>query len=264
MANLATIAIEKLNETGVVVMSLTCDNPSNNWTMLKEMGAKLTCDGLKTALDIVNILGYPIYATPDVCHLIKLVRNTLGDFQIVKNSENDNISWVYFKSLNTLQESEGLHIANRLRKKHIQWQKNKMNVKLATQTFSRSVADAIDYCRDVLKLKEFEGSEATTEFIRIFDKLFDILNSKSKFGKYSKAALSSSTIESTKAFFVKAKQYIIGLSLSNGKNLVDSQRKRAFLGFIAVMDSFENMFDLYVKNDHLEYLLTFKFREVVN
>ena len=52
-----------------------------------------------------------------------------------------------------------------------------MKVNLAAQTFSVSVADAIDYCRDTLKLEQFQGSEATVKFIQTFDHLFDILNS---------------------------------------------------------------------------------------
>lgn len=57
-----------------------------------------------------------------------------------------------------------------------------MNVKLAVQTLSSSVADAIDILREDIKLPQFAGSEKTTEFIRIIDQLFDILNSKSTAG----------------------------------------------------------------------------------
>lgn len=48
-----------------------------------------------------------------------------------------------------------------------------MKVKLAAQIFSESVAKAID-----LKLEEFKNSEATIEFIRKINSLFDILNSR--------------------------------------------------------------------------------------
>jgi hypothetical protein len=41
-----------------------------------------------------------------------------------------------------------------------------MKVSLATQTLSRSVADAINFCREKLNLPQFQGSEATEEFIR--------------------------------------------------------------------------------------------------
>ena len=110
---------DQLNETGVVVMSLTCDNAANNWTMLSELGAKLTFNGMNTKLDLTNVLGLPLFVTLDVCHLIKLVRNTLGDFKLLKNGRNEAISWEYFENLHSLQETKGLHLANKLRKKHI-------------------------------------------------------------------------------------------------------------------------------------------------
>lgn len=53
-----------------------------------------------------------------------------------------------------------------------------MKVKLASQFLSNSVENALLFCKDVLKLKEFEGCEATIHFIRIFNDAFDILNSR--------------------------------------------------------------------------------------
>ena len=62
-----------------------------------------------------------------------------------------------------------------------------MKVSLAAQTLSSSVATAIDYLRDEMRLPDFTGSEATTEFIRIIDRIFDMLNSRNPFAKGSKS-----------------------------------------------------------------------------
>ena len=64
-------------------------------------------------------------------------------------------------------------------------------VRLAAQTFSRSVADAFDFLREGSEIS-FSGSEPTTKFIRItsIDELFDRLNSKNPFQKSIKAPLS--------------------------------------------------------------------------
>ena len=43
---------------------------------------------------------------------------------------------------------------------------DKMNVHLAAQTLSGSVAQAIEFLRDEAAIDEFQGSEATTEFIK--------------------------------------------------------------------------------------------------
>ena len=53
-----------------------------------------------------------------------------------------------------------------------------VKVNLAAQSLSSSVADAIEYCATILKLPQFQGSEATVKFLRMFDHLFDVLNSR--------------------------------------------------------------------------------------
>ena len=78
LAGLVTTAIEEINNTGAVVLNLTCDNPSSNWSMLEHLGAKLDLKSTKLTLNLKNTLGIPIFATPDVCHLMKLVRNCWG------------------------------------------------------------------------------------------------------------------------------------------------------------------------------------------
>lgn len=72
--------------------------------------------------------------------------------------------------LHALQVKEKLHLANKLTQNHIYWEKQPMKVYLAVQTLSSSVADALDYCRSILKLPQFEDSLPTIKFIRIFDR----------------------------------------------------------------------------------------------
>ncbi|KYN23121.1 THAP domain-containing protein 9 [Trachymyrmex cornetzi] len=54
------------------------------------------------------------------------------------------INFEYFEKFVQLQENGGFHLANKLNCKHIQWYKNKMNVKLAVQTLSESCATAFE------------------------------------------------------------------------------------------------------------------------
>lgn len=110
--------------------------------------------------------------------MIKLIRNSLGSKKILYDTEGETICWSYFEKLITLQEDEGLHAATKIRKRHLQWQKEKMKVKLATQTFSKSVADALTFCREDLQLPEFLGSAATSRFCIKINNIFDLLNSR--------------------------------------------------------------------------------------
>ena len=80
------------------------------------------------------------------------------------------------------QQKDILHLGNKLKAKHIKWQNHKMKVSVATQLFSNSVSAAITFLRN-LKLKSFEDSKPTSDFVRLMNDMFDMLNSKSKFGK---------------------------------------------------------------------------------
>lgn len=80
---------------------------------------------------ITNETCYIFY---DLCHTIKLVRNTLGDLKILRTVHGEEISWHYIEKLFELQKNEGLRLAHKLTAKHIHYQNSKMNVKLAMQT----------------------------------------------------------------------------------------------------------------------------------
>lgn len=169
--------LEKCHEVGIRVVSLTCDGPPVNLTMANLLGCRLDHKNLKTFFkhpstndDVVFIL--------DPCHMVKLVRNTLGEKGSLVDHNNELVSWNYLKELNILQKTESFHLANKLRNQHIAFGKQKMNVKLATQVFSESVATALSFCENELKTEQFIGVGATVRFILIINNLFDVLNSR--------------------------------------------------------------------------------------
>ncbi|KAG5872970.1 hypothetical protein JTB14_027649 [Gonioctena quinquepunctata] len=61
-----------------------------------------------------------------------------------------------------------------------------MKVELATQTLSSSVADAIEFLKDDLKVPDFQSAGPTIHFLRMVDIAFDILNSRSPVAKGSR------------------------------------------------------------------------------
>ena len=129
-----------------------------------------------------------IYALLDVCHMLKLVRNTLAEGGILVDKDGGKILWQYLVDLQKLQQTEGLRLGTKLKMAHIQWKQQKMKVNLAAQAISSSVAGAIEYCSDELKLSRFQGCEATVKFLW-FDHLFDILNSRNPLAKGYKSPL---------------------------------------------------------------------------
>ena len=79
-----------------------------------------------------------VYIILDPCHMLKLVRNTLGEIGIVSDGFGNQIRWDHIVELSKIQTKYGLHVANKIRKKHINFQNEKMKVNLAAQVLSNS------------------------------------------------------------------------------------------------------------------------------
>lgn len=78
----------------------------------------------------------------DPCHMVKLARNMLKLYSSII-SPTGTVRWKYISDLNDVQEQEGLHAANKITHRHINFEGQKMKVALAAQTLSRSVATAL-------------------------------------------------------------------------------------------------------------------------
>ena len=118
-----------------------------------------------------------------------------------------------------------------------------MRVSLAAQVLSASTADALEYLDKVMELKQFAGCSATVEFIRLFNRLFDILNSRNPITKGSKSALRLTNKEDWQPFFAEAYDYILGLTDLEDKKMVNSRRKTGFVGFLVAMTSIRSLFN---------------------
>jgi hypothetical protein len=62
---------------------------------------------------------HKLYFVPDVCHMLKLARNALGDLKELRDGDNNLIKWAHIKLLHEIQNDEGLKFANKLANGHI-------------------------------------------------------------------------------------------------------------------------------------------------
>lgn len=249
--NLVQTAFDQVDETGALGVCFTCDGPHTHLTMMNELGACLQPDKMQPFFHPLSENGTRRHVLLDMAHMIKLVRNCLGKQKTILSSSG-KVEWEYIVKLYQLQEKEGLRAGTKLRRQHILWEKSKMKVCLATQTISRSVADAIDFCREDLQLKEFEGSEATTEFLRIFDSLFDTMNSRNPFAKGFKAPLSKNNFQEWSSLYSSSITYIRSLQLKDGTPILSSRLKTGFLGFLCAIYRNEQVFTQnYVMNTNI-------------
>ena len=257
-ANIVKTCGRKLMDIGVHIVGTTCDGPATNLSMMLHLGASINPETPDPDFTLSENSNEKLSVIFDVCHMIKLVRNSLADLKVLKNCQNQPIQWNYIEKLHILQTNEGVFAANKLRKSHIEFHRQKMKVSLAAQTLSRSVAEALRFCRSELNLSEFQGSEATEEFIQIFNDVFDVMNSKNFLGKNLKAPMTLENEITWSKIFEKTTSYILGLSLPNGQKLIHSRRKTGFLGFLVNIQSIRNIFDRFVRTHRLTFLLTYK------
>ncbi|KAL3186158.1 hypothetical protein MRX96_027895 [Rhipicephalus microplus] len=259
-AELAKQCIEKLALVKAEVVSLTFDGASSNFTMARCLGAQLRVDCEQISSSFVNPAddAKNVYIILDACHMIKLIRNSLANLSYIVDAEGNHIKWAYIVALEALQRSEGLRLGNKLTRVHVQWEQQKMKVRYAAQALSSSVADAMDFCENVLKLPQFRGASATSKFVRVFDHLFDLFNSRNPFARSYKAPLRKQNEPCWKPFFAYTQAHIKGLRDPAGRPVLEGLKKTGFVGFLICMASTEKMFDELVGQGKLKYLLTHK------
>jgi hypothetical protein len=105
-----------------------------------------------------------VYIIFDASHMIKLMRNTLHAYKILK-SPSGEIQWELIEKLHNRQEECGLRLANKLTPKHINFCRQKMKVALATQLLSNSVAKALRAVKEIEPT--FGKCTPTAEFIEV-------------------------------------------------------------------------------------------------
>ncbi|KAM7282371.1 hypothetical protein ISCGN_004034 [Ixodes scapularis] len=238
-ANLVRQYITKLEEAGAECISVTCDGTNCNISMLTALGV---CFGppLRSWFPNPSDPSRRVYGLLDACHMLKLMRNLLAEKQCIRNGAGRVVAWKYLEALDSLQQQEGLHAANKLRKKHIDFQRQKMKVSLAAQTLSRSVSCALLFCKEK-GIRGFEGVEATAEFAAAVDNIFDLSNSCHPLGRGSKAPIRAVNKDAMLKRIDQASHYLRGLKDFTGQPLSQGARKTPILGFLLVLESIKGL-----------------------
>lgn len=251
-------ALELSQQAGLKVHGITFDGTSTNFATLNSLGCNLhsNVSNINTQFTLNS---KTVHAIPDPCHMMKLARNCLATLTKIK-SPNGMIDWSYITKLHTLQENMGLKFANKLSRIHIEWTLNKMKVKLAAQTLSKSVADALEFlCKE--NVCGFEGSEETIRFIREIDRLFDFLNSTNPHNKGFKAPITNQNIDCLEKDILNILDYLFSLTTIEGVPLYTSSRKTFLIGFAAAVKSIFSISRTLLNDEHFKFVLSYKFSQ---
>jgi len=103
--------------------------------MCQLLGCNFDVDNLSTSFSFnsSNNVDHEIVVLLDPAHMIRLVRNALGEKKNFLDNENNIIDFHFIQNLFILQKKEACNLGNKLRKQQIFYYNQKMKVKLATQ-----------------------------------------------------------------------------------------------------------------------------------
>ena len=253
-------AITLLTEAEFDVHGVVFDGTSKNTATAKHLGCSNlgSYDG-EFSHPSVN---HPLYIILDVCHMLKLARNAAAHLGVFYNKKDQAIRWEHITNLHKVQQKDILHLANKLTSKHIHWQNHKMKVKVAAQTLSHSVASAIKFLR-ALGMDDFRDADPTAEFILYINNLFDILNTRSRFGKGFKSPITVENLPEIETYVKECEEYLGTLRDTRKILLSQGPRKTFILGFLTSAKSILAISKhlLTKENGVMSYILTYRFSQ---
>lgn len=239
--------VQTLTEIGIVVKSITSDGLKTNFAAYQILGASFDAENMLPYFEN-SANGNKIYVFHDPPHLIKLVRNCLGDMKNL--SDRFDRQWKFIEQL--YRSTQNDLCSHRLTKRHIDWKATPMKVTLATQTLSSSVAHSIGKLADS-GIHIFADSEGTVEFIKNFDQLFDVFNSDRDVENNlykTPIGFQSNNRDPVFSFIDNMIEYIDGLTLM-GKPIIQSQRSTGFVGFKSNIIAFKMFIEELVDTNRI-------------
>ncbi|XP_039291443.1 uncharacterized protein LOC120353042 [Nilaparvata lugens] len=168
--------ISSLENIGLAVKAIVCDQSTTNTRALKELGVS------KEAPYLLNGKGDKIFAIYDPPHLLKTLRNNLLSHDFIY--EERRVSFDDIVKLFELERQSGtIRAAHQLSSAHISPNNfQKMSVSLAAQIFSHTTAAALKTAIATGQLTTSTALE-TANFLQKINSLFDAMNSRTLFSK---------------------------------------------------------------------------------
>ena len=169
LTDLVLDCIVRLQGIGITVMVVVCDQGANNRGMFCQLG-------IEVHKPFVTVDGRKVYFMYDPPHLLKSVRNNLRRYPM-KVSGGGVAKWDHIKALFDLDSRQKLRLAPKLKFSHVLLSGFKeMNVRLAAQVFSHSVATAMKFYMSNSDGRIPADALVTVDMLLMMDKIFDSCN----------------------------------------------------------------------------------------
>lgn len=191
--------------------------------------------------------------------MLKLVRNSFGNYKLFFDKDGGEIKWSLLVKLVEYGKIKSFYSMHKMNKKHIEFSRNKMKVVLAVETLSASTANSLQFLMENGE-PGFQDAAPTIRFLKSFDGVFDVLNTKDKNAQQEnifKKALDTNNRENVFDLFTTVIDYIKHLKFVDIKDnnkiklVINSRIRTGFNGFINDMHVIMLMYKEYIENEQL-------------
>lgn len=127
LANLTRNLLTHLHSNSIDVCVLVCDGCGGNQSMLSSLGVYISYPLNTSFFPNPADESKKVYVLLDNCHMLNVVRNMLAQYKNTGNKLTGGvISWDLIQKLHNLQRDEGLRLANKLKRNHLEFASQKM------------------------------------------------------------------------------------------------------------------------------------------
>nr|XP_013812817.1 PREDICTED: DNA transposase THAP9 [Apteryx mantelli mantelli] len=259
LAQLLRQTINKLNNIGIAVLSVTSGATAHGAETARALGIRIDPDRIQCTFQHPPSSAHCITYFFDTCHALQLVRNALQCFQKIQWL-SEAAQWQHMVELAALQEKRVLQLCGPRSGCPGSEERCYLKVNLATQLFSEGVADALEHLQK-LGLASFQNCSGTIKFVRLMSRLCDVFHGRSPYGRGLKGPLLAGNYSKISHLLNEAKSFFVTLTDSVGRCIIKSKRKLGFLSFLLNAESLKWLYTNYVLPEGmpLHRLLTYTF-----
>ena len=109
-----------------------------------------------------------------------------------------------------------------------------------------------------LKHPDFVNVQPTVDYLKTFDRIYDIMNSRNLAQSFDKAPLQKHNEQSWKCVFNETVDYICNLKTKTGQSVLESSRYAAFLGWLVNIKTITELYDYVVTSGEMTFMCTFR------
>ncbi|KAH8038357.1 hypothetical protein HPB51_001140 [Rhipicephalus microplus] len=177
LAKIVISTVLQLHQYGAKVLTVISDGARSKKFMWTHLGVNGKPEDPKCKIKHPCLPDASLHFICDVPHIMQCIRNHLMKHKYAQIG-NNQVSYEHYVRLYKAEKKANIQVVPKLTEYHVKPQAlQKMNVCLATQLFSQSVAIGLKVYRQ-LKVPGFSDSAGTEAFTKLLNHVFDILNAK--------------------------------------------------------------------------------------